>query len=145
MLADALPGRSGGLTSCRLVDGSLGSTHMALTLVSLDGGHVDEHLHSFETSFYVLEGDPVLYLEGRGVTLEPGACGAIPVGAPHAFRSSGPRALDRDGLAPAPPGRERHVLPRAGARQRPRRRSTRGTRATTTSSCSGTARWTSTC
>ena len=33
---DALPGRSGGLTSCRLVDGSLGSTHMALTLVSLE-------------------------------------------------------------------------------------------------------------
>lgn len=90
VLADALPGRSGGLTSCRLVDGSLGSTHMALTLVSLDGGHVDEHVHSFETSFYVLEGNPVLYLEARGVTLEPGACGAIPVGAPHAFRSSGP-------------------------------------------------------
>jgi quercetin dioxygenase-like cupin family protein len=89
-LADALPGRSAGLTSCRLVDGSLGSTHMAVTLVSLEVGHVDEHLHSFETSFYVLDGNPVLYLEGRGVTLEPGACGAIPVGVPHAFRSSGP-------------------------------------------------------
>ena len=77
-LADALPGRSSGLTTCRLVDGTLGSTHMALTLVSLADGHVDEHLHSFETSFYVLEGEPVLYLEGRGVTLEPGACGAHP-------------------------------------------------------------------
>ncbi|HEY9459114.1 MAG TPA: cupin domain-containing protein, partial [Gaiella sp.] len=73
-----------------LVDGSLGSTHMALTLVELVDGHVDEHLHSFETSLYVLEGNPVLYLEGRGVTLEPGACGAIPVGTPHAFRSAGP-------------------------------------------------------
>ena len=90
VLADALPGRSRGLTSCRLVDGSLGSTHMALTLVELVDGHVDEHLHSFETSLYVLEGNPVLYLEGRGVTLEPGACGAIPVGTPHAFRSAGP-------------------------------------------------------
>ncbi len=54
-LRAALPGRSSGLTTCRLVDGSLGSTHMALTLVSLADGHVDEHLHSFETSFYVLE------------------------------------------------------------------------------------------
>jgi quercetin dioxygenase-like cupin family protein len=63
---------------------------MALTLVELVDGHVDEHLHSFETSLYVLEGNPVLYLEGRGVTLEPGACGAIPVGTPHAFRSAGP-------------------------------------------------------
>ena len=89
-LADALPGRSSGLTTCRLVDGPSGSTHMALTLVALADGHVDEHLHSFETSFYVLEGNPVLYLEGRGVTLEPGACGAIPVGVPHAFRAGEP-------------------------------------------------------
>jgi quercetin dioxygenase-like cupin family protein len=89
-LADALPGRSSGLTTCRLVDGPSGSTHMALTLVALADGHVDEHLHSFETSFYVLEGNPVLYLEGRGVTLEPGACGAIPVGLPHAFRAGEP-------------------------------------------------------
>jgi quercetin dioxygenase-like cupin family protein len=86
VLADALPGHSTGLTTCRLVDGSLGSTHMAVTLVSLADGHVDEHLHSYETSFYVLEGEPVLYLDGRGVRLRPGACGAVPVGTPHAFR-----------------------------------------------------------
>jgi quercetin dioxygenase-like cupin family protein len=89
-LADALPGRSSGLTTCRLVDGPSGSTHMALTLVALADGHVDEHLHSFETSDDVLEGNPVLYLEGRRVTLEPGACGAIPVGVPHAFRAGEP-------------------------------------------------------
>ena len=67
-------------TTCRLVGGTLGSTHMALTLVSLVEGHVDEHVHSYESSFYVLEGEPVLYLDGRGVELEPGACGAMPVG-----------------------------------------------------------------
>ncbi len=88
-LADALAGHSSGLTACRLVGGALGSTHMALTLVSLADGHVDQHLHSFETSFYVLEGEPVVYLEERGVQLEPGACGAIPVGMPHAFRCAG--------------------------------------------------------
>jgi quercetin dioxygenase-like cupin family protein len=116
-LTDALPGRSSGLTTCRLVDGTLGSTHMALMLVSLVDGHVDEHLHSFETSFYVLEGEPVVYLEGRGVRLKPGACGAIPVGSPHAFRSDGaarwiemmsPRPrIDRSDtffLGPAPEG-----------------------------------------
>ena len=101
VLADALPGRSSGLTTCRLVDGTLGSTHMALTLVSLAAGHVDEHLHSFETSFYVLEGEPVLYLEGRGVKLRPAACGAIPVGSPHAFRSDEP-ALWIEMAAPRP-------------------------------------------
>ena len=61
-LKEALPGRSSGLTTCRLVGGSLGSTHMGLTQVALSGGYVDEHLHSYETSFYVLEGRPVLYL-----------------------------------------------------------------------------------
>src|ERR671922_1461362 len=88
-LAEALPGRSSGLTTCRLVGGALGSTHLALTLVSLVDGHVDEHVHSYETSFYVLEGEPVLYLEGRGVRLRQGACGAVTVGTPHAFRSDG--------------------------------------------------------
>ena len=86
-LAGALPGRASGLRTCRLVGGHLGSTHMALTLVSLEDGHVDEHVHSFETGLYVLEGEPVLYLDGRGVRLVPGACGVIPVGAQHAFRS----------------------------------------------------------
>jgi quercetin dioxygenase-like cupin family protein len=100
-LADALPGRSSGLQNCRLVSGELGSTHMALTLVSLADGHVDEHLHSYESSFYVLEGEPVLYLEGRGITLKPGACGAIPVGAPHAFRSED-RALWIEMASPRP-------------------------------------------
>jgi quercetin dioxygenase-like cupin family protein len=100
-LAEALPGRSSGLKTCRLVDGTLGSTHMALTLVSLVGGHVDEHLHSYETSFYVLEGEPALYLKGRGVRLEPGACGAIPVGAPHAFRCHG-QALWIEMASPRP-------------------------------------------
>ena len=100
-LEEALAGRSSGLTSCRLVGGALGSTHMALTLVALDGGHVDTHLHSYETSFYVLEGEPVLYLEGRGVRLKPGACGLIPVGAPHAFRCEG-RGLWLEMAAPRP-------------------------------------------
>ncbi|HEY5661278.1 MAG TPA: cupin domain-containing protein [Gaiellaceae bacterium] len=99
--ADALPGRSSGLTNCRLIGGSLGSTHMALTLVALSNGHVDQHLHSFETSFYVLEGEPVLYLEGRGVRLEPGACGCIPVGMPHAFRASA-RAVWLEMASPRP-------------------------------------------
>ncbi|HUJ92287.1 MAG TPA: cupin domain-containing protein [Gaiellaceae bacterium] len=89
-LAEALPGHSSGLRSCRLVGGALGSTHMALTLVSLEAGHVDTHVHSFETGFYVLEGEPVLHLDGRGVQLVSGACGVVPVGVPHAFRSDGP-------------------------------------------------------
>jgi quercetin dioxygenase-like cupin family protein len=100
-LADALPGRSSGLTSCRLVDGTLGSTHMALTLVSLVEGYVDAHVHSYETGFYVLEGEPQLYLDGRGVKLKPGACGVVPLGVAHAFRCND-RALWIEMAAPRP-------------------------------------------
>jgi quercetin dioxygenase-like cupin family protein len=100
-LVDALSGHASGLRSCRLVGGALGSTHMALTLVSLANGYVDTHLHSFETGFYVLEGEPVVYLDGRGIELQPGACGVVPVGMPHAFRADAP-ALWIEMAAPRP-------------------------------------------
>jgi quercetin dioxygenase-like cupin family protein len=100
-LTEALPGYSSGLTSCRLVGGTLGSTHMALTLASLVEGQIDTHVHSYETSFYVLEGEPVLYLDGRGVELKPGACGVVPVGVPHAFRCDS-RALWIEMASPRP-------------------------------------------
>jgi len=87
-LTPALPDRSQGLTRAVLIGAHTGSTHTGLMLVELAGGHVDTHLHSFESSFYVLSGEPVLYLDGRGVALRPGACGAIPVGVAHAWRAA---------------------------------------------------------
>jgi quercetin dioxygenase-like cupin family protein len=83
----ALPDRSSGLQRAVLLGGHNGTTHTGLTLIELTAGHVDCHVHSFESTFYVFEGEPVLYLEDEGVRLEPGACGAIPVGARHAWRS----------------------------------------------------------
>jgi quercetin dioxygenase-like cupin family protein len=58
---------------------------MGVGLCSLDaGGRIDLHAHSFEESFYVLEGAPTLILERHGYRLRPGACGVVPVGVPHA-------------------------------------------------------------
>ena len=88
-LEPALPDHSRGLTRAVLIGGYTGATHTGLTLIELEDGYVDSHLHSYETSFYVLSGEPVLYLDGRGVKLEADACGAIPVGVPHAWRSDG--------------------------------------------------------
>jgi quercetin dioxygenase-like cupin family protein len=103
-LAGALPGRSSGLTRAVLVGEHTGSVHTGFSLVELGaGGHVDAHVHSYESSFYVLAGNPVLYLDGRGVRLEPGACGALPVGAAHAWRAPEPaRWLEM--AAPCPRG-----------------------------------------
>jgi len=89
-LVPELPEHSAGLTRAVLIGGHNGATHTGLTLVELADGHVDTHLHSFETSFYVLAGEPVLYLGEHGVRLEPGACGAIPVGMKHAWRAGEP-------------------------------------------------------
>jgi quercetin dioxygenase-like cupin family protein len=81
----AYPGSSTGFSRYPLVDGAP-SVHMGLGLCSLDSkGSVDEHLHSFEESFYVLEGAPVLVLDGRAYLLRPGACGVVPVGVQHAW------------------------------------------------------------
>jgi len=115
---DPYPGRDSGFESCRLVDGTTGSTHMGLALCSLADGHLDRHVHSYEESFFVLEGEPVLYLDGLGVELEPGACGVAPVGVPHAWRADGrarwiemvaprprPDGSDTFFLGPAPEGR----------------------------------------
>jgi quercetin dioxygenase-like cupin family protein len=88
-LAPALPERSRGLKRATLIGADSGAVHTGLSLIELSDGHVDTHLHSFETGFYVLSGRPVLYLEGRGLKLEPDACGAIAVGVQHAWRTDG--------------------------------------------------------
>ena len=86
-LAPALPAHSSGLTATQLIGGHTGSTHTGLMLAELTDGWVDAHVHSRETTFYVLSGTPALYLDGVGTRLKPGACGAIPVGLEHAWRA----------------------------------------------------------
>jgi quercetin dioxygenase-like cupin family protein len=104
-LTGALPDRSHGLTRALLLGGHTGSTHTGLMLVELTSGHVDTHLHSFESSFYVLAGEPALYFDGHGVELRPGACGAIPVGVAHAWRSAGTsRWIEMASPRPRPAG-----------------------------------------
>ncbi len=114
------PGHSGGLSRAVVVGAHTGSTHTGLMFVELADGYVDTHVHSFESSFYVLEGEPVVYLGEQAVRLEPGACGAIPVGLEHAWRAEG-AARWIEMLSPRAPAARRvarHVLPRAPARDR---------------------------
>ena len=98
------PDHAAGHGRCTLLDRSAGSVHMGFGISALEaGGHVDRHLHSFEESFYVLEGTPTLVLDGKSYRLEPGACGVCPVGVPHAWvgpASGAARWVDM--LAPQP-------------------------------------------
>jgi quercetin dioxygenase-like cupin family protein len=104
-LVEALPDHAQGLRRARLIGGHTGSTHTGLTLIELENGHVDSHLHSFETTFYVLSGEPVLFLDDQAVRLKPGACGVIPVGAAHAWRSdAAARWIEMASPRPRDPG-----------------------------------------
>jgi len=85
-LLPAYVGNSSSFNRCCVVGASAGSVHMGVGMCALQAeGRIDSHIHSFEESFYVLEGAPTLILDGRGYPLVPGACGLIPVGVPHAW------------------------------------------------------------
>ena len=113
-LAPAYAGNSKHYSRCALVDGAAGSVHMGVGLVALkSGGRVDTHVQSFEESFYILEGNPTLILDGRGYPLEPGACGLIPLGVPHAWigpAKGGAKWIDMMAPQPRPPGAEQDTF-----------------------------------
>jgi quercetin dioxygenase-like cupin family protein len=76
-----------GVREFRLVGQQVGAVHTGVSLVTVaSGGHVDEHLHSAEQSFYVVAGRPRLTVDGRTLQLAPHDCGLVPVGVPHAWR-----------------------------------------------------------
>lgn len=84
--ASAFPEEAAGYRRFSLSDRGCGAVHSGWGLSELDAnGHVNEHVQSFEKSFYVLEGNPVLVLDRRAFRLEPGACGLIPVGMRQAW------------------------------------------------------------
>ncbi|MBI4967134.1 MAG: cupin domain-containing protein [Rhodospirillales bacterium] len=97
-------GHSVGFYRAPLVDRTCGSVHTGLGLCALEaGGHVDTHVQSYEESFYVLEGEPTVIIDGQGTTLLPGACGLIPLGVPHAWLGSAKgKARWIDMLTPIP-------------------------------------------
>lgn len=99
---------SANYSRCSMVDRSVGSVHMDFVLCALGaGGRIDTHFHSFEESFYILEGEPTLILNGQAYPLSPGTCGLVPVGVPHAWigpKSGEARWLDMMAPQPRPTG-----------------------------------------
>ncbi len=77
--------RSEGFTRAALVDGAAGSVHMGLGLCRLEDGHLDAHVQSCEESFYVLEGELLMHIDGGERSLAAGAFASVPAGLPHAY------------------------------------------------------------
>jgi quercetin dioxygenase-like cupin family protein len=95
---------SSGYARAQIVGRHVGAVHTGLAVCVLAaGGHVEPHIHSVEESFHVLEGNPVLTLDGRDHLLATDECGLIPVGAEHAWRGTdGTTARWLEVMAPAP-------------------------------------------
>src|SRR3972149_1344838 len=87
-----------------IVSGETGSVHQEFGICELDpGGSIDAHIHSFEESIYILEGQLTCETGDGAYALEPGDYGIIQVSAPHALRNDGTaRVRWAEMLAPQP-------------------------------------------
>lgn len=80
---------SAGFRRSTFVDRAMGSVHMGVGVCFLGAhGHISKHLHSFEESFYILEGRVAVEGGDRTQELSAGDFGLIPTGLPHAFRNA---------------------------------------------------------
>lgn len=96
-----------GMTRWRGVGEDDGAAHTDFGITRLAaGGRTATHVHSFEESFYVIEGEVVIATPEATVRLVAGDYGVIPIGVPHAWRSTGGDAAWADLFTP--PARARH-------------------------------------
>ena len=87
-----------------VVDEGVGAVHTGFGIVEMEpGGRLDWHLHSYEESLYVIDGEVVLHTSEASVLLRPGDYGLIPLGQPHALANVGSDTVRLAGLsAPVP-------------------------------------------
>lgn len=77
---------SEGFKTATLVSLADGSTHVEISVCSLDsGGFVGGHLHPFEESFYILSGEAIVSIDHTAHHVVTDDFGFAPVSAPHAW------------------------------------------------------------
>lgn len=107
---------SSGFRRAAYVDRVMGSVHMGTGICYLDAdGSIQPHLHSFEESFYILEGNIVVQIGEQAHLLKPGNFGLISTGVVHGWRNMGrepARWLEMQAPQPRPPdyGRDTFFL-----------------------------------
>ncbi|HEY7336616.1 MAG TPA: cupin domain-containing protein [Bryobacteraceae bacterium] len=111
---------SSGFRRSTYVHRAMGSVHMGAGVCFLDpNGHIERHLHSFEESFYVLEGSIVVEAGETSQELSAGDFGLMPTGLPHSWRNAGgnrARWLEMQAPQPRPAdyGKDTWFSPKAG-------------------------------
>jgi quercetin dioxygenase-like cupin family protein len=113
VLPDNFAGHCRGFRRRAAVEGDTGSVHMGFYIIELDaGGSVDWHVHSYEESVYVLDGEVVLETEDGAFVLREGDYGILPVGAAHSWRNTGDQAVRwADMCAPQPRAQDTFFVP----------------------------------
>jgi quercetin dioxygenase-like cupin family protein len=104
------PGPGTGFTRWAMVgEHTPAAVHTGFGVCALDpGGAVPPHLHSYEESFYVLDGPVVLLTTEGSALLRAGDYGVLPVGLVHGWEAAGDTtARWADMLAPQPRARYR--------------------------------------
>ena len=105
---EAYVAHSTGFRRATFVDSAMGSVHMGVGVSLLEAsGAVQPHLHSFEESFYVLDGSIIVQADGKSQVLGAGHFGLIPTGVPHTFRNQSDlpaRWLEMQAPQPRPAG-----------------------------------------
>lgn len=101
-------GNSAGYLGDLIVSEAAGAVQMGFQVSRLEPrGTVSHHLHSFEETFYVMEGELVVDLPEGSFVAGPGDYGLVPVGVPHSLRNLGGEPVSfAEMRAPLP--RERH-------------------------------------
>jgi quercetin dioxygenase-like cupin family protein len=95
---------SQGFRRWSIVNREAGSVHQEFAICELQpGGYIQAHIHSFEESIYVMEGQLVVETGDGKFALENGDYGIIHVGAPHAVHNMGEQTVRWvEMLAPQP-------------------------------------------
>ena len=77
-----------GFRRAAYVERVMGSVHMGTGICTLDvNGKIEMHVHSFEESFYILEGNVIVQIGDEAYALSAGHYGLISTGVKHAFRN----------------------------------------------------------
>ena len=83
-----LEGHVKGFRRWTIVDEAAGAVHTGFGVAEMDpGGSISPHVHSYEESLFVLEGEVVLRTTEAAVRMVPGDYGMIPVAVPHSLRN----------------------------------------------------------
>jgi mannose-6-phosphate isomerase-like protein (cupin superfamily) len=82
-------GHSSGFRRATYVGPGMGSVHMGTGICYLDAnGSIEPHVHSFEESFYLLDGIVIVQFGDESFVLNAGHFGLISTGTKHAFRNT---------------------------------------------------------